>query len=321
MKYLISLSISLMLLPTFGTYAQEELTETYTSDLGDITISYPEGWEAVAESGLVILINGDPEIINQQMLPPGTAALVLLPPEFLTLFEVDAGASPVEAIEVLTRLIDQDFEDVGEPENVTLDNDAENEMTFVSVRDEAGDGFIAAIGYEAGTVGVLAFAAPGELEDVEATLRAMLDTLVYQEPQEIPLPEDNAVSWETDTVSLSASNFYIVAGGQVFTADVDEIDVDGDPGDDVATSLEVTWMEHDVEMRVYIYFEADGESWNAYEMRIYDGADPGEWVTFEDELFSAILGEAYSIGVFGRGVGRSTINFNDLEVQAFTSAE
>jgi hypothetical protein len=310
-----------MLLPTFGTYAQEELTETYTSDLGDITISYPEGWEAVAESGLVILINGDPEIINQQMLPPGTAALVLLPPEFLTLFEVDAGASPVEAIEVLTRLIDQDFEDVGEPENVTLDNDAENEMTFVSVRDEAGDGFIAAIGYEAGTVGVLAFAAPGELEDVEATLRAMLDTLVYQEPQEIPLPEDNAVSWETDTVSLSASNFYIVAGGQVFTADVDEIDVDGDPGDDVATSLEVTWMEHDVEMRVYIYFEADGESWNAYEMRIYDGADPGEWVTFEDELFSAILGEAYSIGVFGRGVGRSTINFNDLEVQAFTSAE
>jgi hypothetical protein len=56
-------------------------------------------------------------------------------------------------------------------------------------------------------------------------------------------------------------------------------------------------------------------------MRIYDGADPGEWVTFEDELFTAALGEAYSIGIFGRGAGRSTINFNDLDVQALTAAE
>ena len=103
-----------------------------------------------------------------------------------------------------------------------------------------------------------------------------------------------------------------------FTADVDEIEISGDPGSDTYTTLEVTWLEHDVEMRVYIYFEADDAEWRAFEMRIYDGNDPGEWVTWEGEQFSASLGDSYNIMSFGRQIGDNGIYFGGLEVQAFT---
>jgi hypothetical protein len=333
MKEFLTVASVLLLVFSFGSgvFAQEEeieLTETYTSELGDVTIKYPEDWEVVIESGVTYIAKGGEDILEEPELPSGSAAFALLTPEVLALFGVEAGATLVETMASITEVMNEgdtviDLEDA---EEITLNNEDENEAIIIRVTDSSGDGIIAVVSYEAGIIGVLGIAPPGEYEDVESIIRAMLDTLVYHGIDESLLesmepPEDNAVSWETDTVSLTASNFYITAGSQVFTADVDEVDVDGDPGDEQYTTLEVTWIEHDVEMRVFIYFEADGENWNAFEMRIYDGADPGEWVTFEDELFTAALGEAYSIGIFGRGAGRSTINFNDLDVQAFTAAE
>ena len=323
MKKLLSLAVIAVLMLGLGAqiYAQDDLTETYTSDLEDITISYPEGWQVVSESGLVFVVKGDEDVVNASIIPEGSGALMLLPPDFLTLLGMDPESEAEEIIQTLGMLIGEDgTTEVGEAEETTLENEAENKAVIAPVTGLLGDGFIAIVTYDVGVMGVFAIAASGELEDFDPDFRAMLNSLVYQEPKEIEKPEDNAVSWETETVSLSASNFYIVAGGKVFTADVDNVEVDGDPGSENYTTLEVTWEEHGVEMRVYMYFEADGENWYAYEVRTYDGAEEADWVYYEDEFFTSPLGQAYSIMAFGRQFGNFELAFNDLSVQAFTSA-
>jgi len=331
MKKFVSVLVVLVSMLSLGgqVFAQDEpeLTETFTSETGDLTFMYPEDWEIISEFGLTYVVKGGEEVIEADEMPSGGAAVAFLTPELMELMELE-GASPLEVIESLRATILQENDDLEatEVEETTLDNEAENEMALVMVTDVTGDGFVAAIGYEVGTLAVIGLAPTGEFEDVEPTIRAILNTVVLQAPdpvavEEMTPPEDNAVTWETDTVTLTANNFYIEAGSTIFTADVDDIDIDGDPGSDEYTTLEVTWMEHDVEMRVNIYFEADGEEWRAFELRIYDGNDPGEWVTFEGEQFSAALGDSYSIGAFGRGQGPNSINFNGLSVQAFTSAE
>jgi len=241
---------------------------------------------------------------------------VLLPPEILALFNIDASTSTADAIDVMIQLVDQDFEDVGEAEQMMLGSDAGHEMALAPVRDDAGDGFIAAVGFEFGTVGVLAFTASGELDATEATFIDMLGTLIYLGPEDAPVPQENAISWEAENIRLMADNFYVIAGGQVFTAPADDVTVSG-----ADSSLEVTWMEHDVEMRVNINVEADDDTWRATDIRFYDGTDSGDWITIEEEIISAPLGESYAVDSLIRQMGNNAIRFENLELEAVISAE
>jgi hypothetical protein len=67
--------------------------------------------------------------------------------------------------------------------------------------------------------------------------------------------------------------------------------VHSDPGDRRYRTLEVTWRERGVEMRMNIYFAADDTHWWATEVRVYDGSADGDWIgwgggmsaTFDDE--------------------------------------
>ena len=60
-------------------------------------------------------------------------------------------------------------------------------------------------------------------------------------------------------------------------------------------------MEHGVEMRFYISFEADGENWTRTEVRTYDGRDSGEWVTIDSQVARR------------KAAGRGLVNF-ELEL-------
>jgi hypothetical protein len=115
-----------------------------------------------------------------------------------------------------------------------------------------------------------------------------------------PTPTAPAINWNTSTVSLQADQVGIVAAGQDFAppTSAHQIDVHSDPGDLPPagyTTLELTWEQHGVEMRINIYFESDAHRWWANEIRIYNGKATGaDWVTFDGRWFDAPLGQPYT---------------------------
>jgi hypothetical protein len=102
---------------------------------------------------------------------------------------------------------------------------------------------------------------------------------------------ENPVHWSTPQVRLDATDFSITVGGKRFIAGdrhgafptgdgIRHVLVRSDPGDAKYQTLELTWQEHGVEMRWYIYFASDGKDWWATEMRTYNGRRNGDWVEF-----------------------------------------
>jgi hypothetical protein len=99
--------------------------------------------------------------------------------------------------------------------------------------------------------------------------------------------------FETPTVLLEAESVEVTVAHQVFVPAGDLV-VAGDPGTpNEYTTLELTWHEHDVEQRIYIYFTSDGKSWWANEIRTYDGNANGEWIEKQGEFFKTLLGNAF----------------------------
>ena len=131
----------------------------------------------------------------------------------------------------------------------------------------------------------------------------------------------NQVSWKTDVVSLECADFYIVADGQTFYADVDQVDVHSDPGDEGYCTLELIWQENGVEMRLNMYFKADAQKWWSDEIRTYDGQVNGDWIYYTGTFFESALGEAFSGSLeIPSGSATSRVHFGELNLQAFLSA-
>ncbi len=103
-----------------------------------------------------------------------------------------------------------------------------------------------------------------------------------------------AVTWQTATVSLQASAFWIVANGQCYTSRGAKVRVDGDPGWSRYTTLELTWTELGREMRFFTYFYADSSSWWSDEMRTYNGQQPyGDWLFYYGKFFTSPIGQSF----------------------------
>ena len=66
-----------------------------------------------------------------------------------------------------------------------------------------------------------------------------------------------------------------------------------DPGDATYRTLEATWQEHGVEQRLYLYFGGDATSWWVDEIRIYNGAQQGEWLYATGQFFRSPLGTVW----------------------------
>lgn len=107
------------------------------------------------------------------------------------------------------------------------------------------------------------------------------------------VPDGPAIDWSNEHVLFTADSFAIEAGGQRFTVADGDLDIDGDPGDDDYQTLELTWAEHGVEMRWYVYFRSDGQQWWSDEFRTYDGAADAEWVEFYGDWFRSPAGQAW----------------------------
>jgi hypothetical protein len=111
-----------------------------------------------------------------------------------------------------------------------------------------------------------------------ATLLIVIASGCSDEPPSYPQPR-NPVVWDVGYVRLQASDFYIEAKGVRYLANVDSVNVGGDPGDDSTRTLELEWTEHSNPMRLYIYFVADSVNWWSDEIRTYDGTvgDGTQW--------------------------------------------
>ena len=117
-------------------------------------------------------------------------------------------------------------------------------------------------------------------------------------PSPVPTTTTSAVApapfhVETRQVSLSADAVRIDTAGRRFVT-APPIDVRGDPGiPDEYTSLELTWQEHGVEMRLFIYLNSDGREWWSNEIRTYNGSPQGDWITYTGEFFRRPLGTPF----------------------------
>lgn len=127
---------------------------------------------------------------------------------------------------------------------------------------------------------------------------------------------------ETRQVSLSADAIEIEAGGKKFLT-APPIDVSGDPGmPNEYTTLELTWQEHGVEMRLFVYFHSDGREWWSNEIRSYNGSAQGDWITYRGEFFRRPLGTPFvgdfAVATEDPAIGR--LHISDMRLEAFRRA-
>lgn len=122
-------------------------------------------------------------------------------------------------------------------------------------------------------------------------------------PATPPNPTENSISWGTNSVLLSADNFYIEVDGKRFTAPPNASVVSSSNSLNsqgyYTTTLEGSWQEDGVEMRMNLYFRyRTGQFWELYEIRTYDGTQNDKWLYYTplDEFGQPIqnsVGDSY----------------------------
>jgi hypothetical protein len=107
-----------------------------------------------------------------------------------------------------------------------------------------------------------------------------------------------AIVLDSGVVRLAADSITINAGGRTFEVaqgpESPTMAIHSDPGDAHYRTLELTWHQHGVEMRINIYFQSDDDSWWVSELRTYNGMPQGDWITYPGPLFEAPLGVGWA---------------------------
>ena len=133
------------------------------------------------------------------------------------------------------------------------------------------------------------------------------------------------VGWRTDVAALQAGSISIEVGGQTFRPPANATVV-SDSGDSTYRTLEISWHEHGVPMRLNFYVHADDSSWWVAEIKTYDGFQTGEWISYrgiaDSPLFVTPHGERFSGDVDLDGTGRARaghLRIDDMRLAAFGS--
>jgi hypothetical protein len=123
------------------------------------------------------------------------------------------------------------------------------------------------------------------------------------------------VWWKTALVTMTADDLAITVDGKTFTARDANVELNSDPGDPAYWTLEADWTEHDVEMRVNMYFESDGRDWWASEIRTYNGKAEGDWITYTGTYFKTPLGTPFAGGLDLReAASNSSLHLGGLRI-------
>lgn len=130
--------------------------------------------------------------------------------------------------------------------------------------------------------------------------------------------KENPITWDTETVSLSADDFYITVDGKNYIPNL-SVKVSSDPGDPKYTTLEAIWFQDEIEMRMNFYFISDSQNYWVSEARVYNGKNPADWIIWENaQLFKSQLGEEATTKNFIISLSENaSINFKNLKLIAF----
>lgn len=159
---------------------------------------------------------------------------------------------------------------------------------------------------------------------VALMLVIVLGTLVVLYASQSPVSPgsgggDRALSWQTSVVSLEADGLFIEAGGRVFSPPPNA-SVTSDEGNQTYRTMEFSWREQSVEMRLNLYFAADATHWWVSEIRTYDGRPRGEWVTYRGPFFRTERGASFEGDLDLGGAnerGPAKLRIEDMRLTAF----
>lgn len=204
-------ALLILLLAVLPAYAQDPLTQTFTSSDGTLTFMYPESWGAGTESSnfyafasndtaLADAIAGGADIPS--VVNPGQVILIIFMPSAVSFLDVDLSAGIDSAISDLTTDLDEGAT-AGEPQSLTL---ADHDARTVSISSESeGDGLIALIDFDGTPLVAVALASPGEFSQYEPTILSILDSA------QVTAPEPGSLStYTSDDGSLTMA--YLSSG-------------------------------------------------------------------------------------------------------------
>lgn len=126
------------------------------------------------------------------------------------------------------------------------------------------------------------------------------------------------IKWRTRTILFNADSLVIKAEKRLFAPSSNITRVHSDPGWNTYTTLEVTWFEYDIEMRLNIYFTSDGKKWWANEIRTYNGKLNGNWIYYKGKFFQQKLGKPFKghLTLNNKNTGAS-LRIRNLQLETF----
>jgi hypothetical protein len=167
----------------------EELTETFVTTDGSISLKYPAGW-AIDSPYMadMIIFSNDPAGLetDDESIAAGSVLVYLFGPQSSSMvFSGDLPASLDDAVEMIVQMAEDSegdgtpMPDLSAPAALTLGEYAAVRIG-VSTADAEGSMILIDFGGKFGIASITV--APGELPKFEATVMAVLDTLVYAAP-------------------------------------------------------------------------------------------------------------------------------------------
>jgi hypothetical protein len=156
-------------------------------------------------------------------------------------------------------------------------------------------------------IGLLAAALVGATLGVGAFLSRPDEPLTQLDANDpaVAAIEGKRIRWETEVVRLGADSVTIDANGKSLHAETPNMKIHSDPGSLTSWTLEVTWLEENLEQRLNVYFNADRTSWWIEGVQVYDNVRPNpDWASFpRGPHFRTPLGQPFSgdIDLAGRG--------------------
>lgn len=139
------------------------------------------------------------------------------------------------------------------------------------------------------------------------------------------------INWTTPDVTITADDFYIVSNGKTYYGDDQNVTiipgvVDTNPGAVHWANIEVRSNQYGDDLRMKIYFRAEGSTWNVSSVGILNSNYSSQWVSYNNPLIYTVLGHSYHqngntyFTINDPNTGQKVVDvyFTNLRVQAFT---
>lgn len=208
---LVRMAIVILVLSLFITalpaLAQDELSETMTSEDGILTFSYPAGWyaENFMLPDLFLLGMSEAFITNYMTtgadLNPAEVMLTIAGPQAASMILKGAPATLEEAFTLLTDRDPAEQAEFGEPEAISLNG---HDALIVSTHTPERDGVLIAIDFGGKFVLIGAETLPGDYAPFADTVLAIADSVNYITPEGVITYEGSDLTLEYPATWLAS---------------------------------------------------------------------------------------------------------------------